>query len=116
MRVIGGVRRAWQEPTEGKTKIIRDAKMEFYRTSIATASATTTRSSGNRRRGRSRSAISISVRRAKYRELDGIFLSRAIGAGYFLILVQDNPFEWRFAIVANVFVNGHEDFSISNLN
>jgi hypothetical protein len=84
---------------------------------MATASATTTRSSGrNWRRGRGRGAISISVRRAKYRELDGIFLARALGTGYFLIPVLDNPFEWRFTIVANVFVNGHEDFSISNLN
>jgi hypothetical protein len=48
--------------------------------------------------------------------LDGIFLSRALGAGNFLILVQDNPFERRFTVVADVFVNGHEDFSISNLN
>jgi hypothetical protein len=84
---------------------------------MATATAATTRSSRRRGcRGRGRSAISVSVRRAKYRELNGIFLSRALGAGNFLILVQDNPFERRFTVVANVFVNGHEDFSISNLN
>jgi len=39
--------------------------------------------------------------------LNGIFLSGALGAGNFLILIQDNSFEGRFAVVANVFVNGH---------
>jgi len=76
---------------------------------MATATAATTGPYGRHwRGGRGRSAISVSVRRAKYRELDGIFLSRALGAGDFLILVQDKPFEWRFTIVADVFVNGHE--------
>jgi hypothetical protein len=90
---------------------MRGAKMWFYQTSMATATAATTRSSGrNRCGGRGRSAISISVRRAKYRKLDGIFLSGTLGAGNFLILVQDNPFEWRFTIIANVFVNRHEAF------
>jgi hypothetical protein len=84
---------------------------------MAAATAATTRSSGRHwRRGRGRSAISVSVRCAKYRKLNGIFLSRALGAGNFLIFTQDNPFERRFTVVANVFVNGHEDFSISNLN
>jgi hypothetical protein len=84
---------------------------------MAAATAATTRSSGRHwRRRRGRSAISVSARRAKYRKLNGIFLSRALGAGNFLILVQDNPFERRFTVVANVFVNGHEDVSISNLN
>jgi hypothetical protein len=84
---------------------------------MTTATAATTSSS--RRywcRGPGRSAISVSVRRAKYRKLNGIFLSSALGAGNFLILTQDNSFEWRFAIVANVFVNGHETFLVSNLN
>jgi hypothetical protein len=76
---------------------------------MAAATAATTRSS--RRlgcRGRGRSAISVTVWRAKHRKLNGIFLTGALGAGNFLILVQDNPFERRFAIVANVLVNGHE--------
>src|ERR1700688_856724 len=84
---------------------------------MTAATAATTRSS--RRHwcgGRGRSAISVSVRRAKYRKLNGIFLSRALGAGNFLIFIQDNSFEGRFTIVANVFVNGDEAFSISNLN
>jgi hypothetical protein len=84
---------------------------------MAAATTATTRSSGRHWcGGRGRSAISVSVRRAKHRKLNGIFLSRALGAGNFLILVQDNPFEWRFTIVANVFVNGHEAFFDSNLN
>jgi hypothetical protein len=86
-------------------------------TSMATATATTTRSSGRRLRGWcGRSAISGSVRRAKYRKLNGIVFAGALGAGNFLILIQDDSFKGGFTIVANVFVNGHEASSISNLN
>jgi len=84
---------------------------------MTAATAATTRASGRHWcRGRGRSAISVSVRRAKYRKLNGIFLSRALGTGNFLIFIEDNSFEGRFTIIANVFVDGHEAFSIANLN
>jgi hypothetical protein len=101
--------------TEEKTKIT--AELRFYPVSMAAATAATTRSSRSRGcRGRGRRAIAVTVRRAKHRKLNGIFLTGALGAGNLLILVQDNPFERRFTIVANVFVNGHEFLSISKLN
>jgi hypothetical protein len=78
---------------------------------MATATAATARSAGRWCGGRGRSAISVSARCAKYGKLNGIFRSGALGAGNFLILIQDNSFEGRFAIVASVFVNGH-DFPI----
>jgi hypothetical protein len=61
---------------------------QMARASMTAATAATTRSSGRhwcRRCGRS--AISVPVRRAEYRKLNGIFLSRALGAGNLLILI-----------------------------
>jgi len=40
-------------------------------------------------------------------ELDGGFFAGALGAGDFLLLVDDDFFEVRLAVVANVFVDGH---------
>jgi hypothetical protein len=116
VRIIGGVSRAWQRRNRGEAKLYVGHNV-FYCALVAAAAAATTRSSGrNLFRESGRSAIPISIRRAKYRKLNGIFLSSALGAGYFLVLIQDNSFERRLTIVANVFVNGHEEFSISNPN
>jgi len=40
-------------------------------------------------------------------ELDGGFFAGALGAGDFLLLVDDDFFEVGFAIVADIFVDGH---------
>ena len=46
--------------------------------------------------------------RAKDGKLDRGFLAGALGAGDFLLFVEDDFFEGSFAIVADVFVDGHE--------
>jgi hypothetical protein len=44
---------------------------------------------------------------AKNGKLERGFFAGAFGAGDFLLLVQDELFELGFAIVADVFVDGH---------
>jgi hypothetical protein len=53
------------------------------------------------------SAVTGTIRRAENRELNRVSLSRALRAGDFLGLVEDNLFKVRLTIFANVFVNGH---------
>jgi hypothetical protein len=43
-------------------------------------------------------------------ELDSGFLAGTLGAGDFLLAVDDDFFELRIAIVADVFVDGHARF------
>jgi hypothetical protein len=96
-----------------ENEIILEAKPWCYPSSVTAATAATTRATGRHwRRWGGRSAIPASIWRAEYRELNGIFLSRAVRAGNFLILVQNNSFEGCFTVVANVFVNGHQEFPI----
>jgi hypothetical protein len=113
VRIFGGLSRAWQGLKRVENEIIVEADPWFYGASVAAATAAATRATGRHWRGcGGRSAIPVSVGRAEYRELNGIFLSRALRAGNFLVLVQDNSFERRFTIVANVFVNWHQKFPI----
>jgi len=44
------------------------------------------------------------------RELDGGFFAGACGTGDFLLAIDDDFFELGFAVVANVFVDGHAWF------
>jgi hypothetical protein len=48
-------------------------------------------------------------------KLDGGFFAGTFGAGDFLLLVDDDFFEVRFAIVANIFVDGHRVSSLTGL-
>jgi hypothetical protein len=43
----------------------------------------------------------------EYGELDGGFFAGACGTGDFLLAIDDDFFELGFAVVANVFVDGH---------
>ena len=43
-------------------------------------------------------------------ELDGGFFAGACGTGDFLLAIDDDFFELGFAVVANVFVDGHAWF------
>jgi len=36
-----------------------------------------------------------------------VLLAEALRTGDFLRLIQDNAFELRFTLIANIFVNGH---------
>jgi hypothetical protein len=47
--------------------------------------------------------------------LDGGFFAGALGAGNFLLLVDDDFFELGLAVVANVFVDGHRVSSLTSL-
>ena len=72
----------------------------------AAAAATTTTATSTHRSGLlCRSAVSI--RRAEYRKLNRVLLAGALRTGDFLRLVQNDAFELRFTLIANIFVNGH---------
>jgi hypothetical protein len=47
---------------------------------------------------------------AEDRELDGGFLTGTLRAGDFLLAIDDDFFELRIAVVADVFVDGHVRF------
>ena len=68
-------------------------------TATAAASAAGLRGEGLRRATRDR--------RAEDRKLDGGAFTGALGAGNFLLLVDYDFLELVFAVVADVFVNGH---------
>lgn len=67
----------------------------------ATAGAASARGTGG---GFSRAAGDS---RTEDRELDSGFFGGALGAGDFLLAVDDDFFELGFAVVADVFVDGH---------
>ena len=73
----------------------------------ATAAAATSpaRGAGGRFEGTAR------YRRAEDGKLDGGFVARAFGTGDFLLAVDDDFLELGFAVVADVFVDGHDQFS-----
>ena len=70
----------------------------------ATAPTTSTASAGGRSGRFGRTA---SYGGAENRKLNRVLLARALGAGDFLLLVDDDFLEFRGAIVANVFVDWH---------
>jgi hypothetical protein len=55
------------------------------------------------------SAVAVApIWRAEYRELNGILFSRAVWAGDFLGFIQDDALKLGVALVADIFVNGHD--------
>jgi len=81
-----------------------DKKTRSYNSMAAAASAAATPAAGLRRERFTRS-----TRRGgtEYRELDRGSLAGALRAGYLLLLVDHDLFKLIFAIIANVFVDGH---------
>ena len=73
----------------------------------ATATATTSATPRERTRGFRRIAVAGSVRGAKHRQLDRVFLPSAAWAGNFLRLVEHDLLKVGLTVVANVFVDGH---------
>jgi len=71
----------------------------------ATAAAAGAAASGRRREGFGRAAGDGGAKDGK---LERGFLAGALGAGDFLLFVEDEFFELGFAVVADVFVDGHE--------
>jgi hypothetical protein len=78
----------------------------------ATAAAAGAAASG---RGRGRFGRAAGDGGAKNGKLECGFFAGAFGAGDFLLLVQDEFFELRFAVVADVFVDGHALSSLMGL-
>jgi hypothetical protein len=72
---------------------------------MAAATAAAAASATGGAAGRIRGAAG--ARRGEDRELDGGFFAGALGAGDFLLLVDDDFFELGFAVFANVFVDWH---------
>jgi hypothetical protein len=79
----------------------------------ATAAAAATSAPGEAS-GRSRGTAVAG--RGKHGKLDGGFLTGTLRAGNLLLLVDHNFLKVLFAVVADVFVNGHWDVLIPSLN
>jgi hypothetical protein len=80
---------------------------------VAAAAATTAGSpSTDGRRGRfGGSSVAAAVGGGEDRKLNAGFLAGALGAGYFLLLVDNNLLKAGFALVTEVFVDGHGSYS-----
>ena len=78
------------------------SKLVAAATTAAAASAATRRAGGF--------SGAAGDRGAEDGELDGGFFAGARGTGDFLLAVDDDFFELGFAVVADVFVNGHTWF------
>ena len=80
---------------------------------IAAAAATAAGSAATegRRRGFSGSSLAAAVGGGEYRKLDAGFLAGALGAGYFLLLIDDNLLEAGLALFTKIFVDGHGSYS-----
>ena len=75
---------------------------------MAAATAAAAASAATRRAGGFSGAAGD--RGAEDGELDGGFFAGACGTGDFLLAIDDDFFELGFAVVANVFVDGHAWF------
>ena len=77
---------------------------------VAGAAASATPTSGAAGRGRfGGGAVAGAIRCGKDGKLDRGFLAGALGAGNFLLLIQDDALEARIAFIAKVFVDRHVD-------
>jgi hypothetical protein len=72
---------------------------------VTTATAAATTAASNSAGGFGRGAVA--GRGAKNRELNRVSLAGTLGAGDFLLFVDDNLLEFRAAVFANIFVDGH---------
>jgi hypothetical protein len=80
---------------------------------ITAAAATAAGSAANDGRGGrfGGSSVAASVCGGEDGKLDAGFLAGALGAGDFLLLVDDNLLKASFALFAKVFVDGHGSYS-----
>ena len=76
---------------------------------VAAAAATTAGSAATEGRSGGLGGCSVgpAVCSGEDRKLDAGLLAGALGAGYLLLLIDDNFLEAGFALFANVFVDGH---------
>src|SRR5712671_334207 len=81
---------------------------------VAAAAATTAGSAATegRSRGFGGCSVAAAVGGGEDRKLDAGFLASALGAGYFLLPVDDNLLKAGFALFTEVFVNGHGSFPL----
>jgi hypothetical protein len=85
------------------------------KSSMTAATAATTGATAHRSpRLSCRGVSSVTIRRTKYGHLNRIFLSGALGASNFLVLVQYDALELRLALITDVFVDRHNQFRDSN--
>ena len=73
----------------------------------ATAAAAASSATTGEGTGRPRRAVAGTGRGAEDGKLNRSFLAGALGAGDFLLLIDDDLFELGLAVVADVFVDGH---------
>src|SRR5712672_695218 len=81
---------------------------------VAAAAATTAGSAATegRSRGFGGCSVATAVGSGENRKLDAGLLAGALGAGYFLLLIDDNLLEAGFALFTKVFVDGHGGFPL----
>jgi hypothetical protein len=80
---------------------------------VAAAAATTAgpAATEGRVRGFGGSSVAAAIGGRENGKLDAGFLAGALGAGYFLLLVDDNFLKAGFALFTKVFVDGHGGYS-----
>jgi hypothetical protein len=78
----------------------------------ATAAAAAASAAGGTARGRSRAAVACC---GEDGELDGRLFAGALGAGDFLLLVDDDFLESGLAVFADVFIDGHRMTPVDSL-
>src|SRR5258708_11119587 len=76
----------------------------------AAASAAASAASGGGSGGLGGGTVTIGSGGGKDRDLDCSFLAGALGAGDFLLLIEHDALEARVAVLADVFVDGHNRF------
>ena len=89
-------------------RVVMEPKMKFTTRSVLVTAATAAAAAAATARGATRgSGGTAGARRGEDGELDRGFLAGALGAGDFLLLVDDDFFELGFAIFTDVFVDRH---------
>ena len=86
---------------------LRPPKPTFLKWALVAAATAAAAGAAASRRGREGFGRAAGDGRAKDGKLERSFLAGALGAGDFLLAVNDNFFELGFAVVADVFVDGH---------
>src|SRR6266481_5126032 len=90
---------------EGAMSIRRGSPVWLVAAATATAAAASAAGEASRRRGRAGAVPGC----REDGKLDRGFLAGALGAGDFLLLVDDDLLEVFLAVFADVFVDGHRD-------
>src|SRR5712672_4248061 len=97
---------SWRSRLENETN---SGQPEYGVPLVAAAAATAAGAAATegRSRGFGGCSVTAAVGGGENRKLDAGLLAGALGAGYFLLLIDNNLLKAGFALVTKVFVDGH---------